>query len=65
MIVELGPETKAYGIYPGGQSGNPGSAFYDNMVDDWVAGKYYSLHIYDKEKQPEGLRGKIFFVANK
>ena len=66
MVVELGPsETKAYGIYPGGQSGNPGSAFYDNMVDDWVAGKYYSLHIYDKQKQPEGLRCKIFFVANK
>lgn len=61
MVVELGTETKAYGIYPGGQSGNPGSAFYDNMVDDWVAGKYYSLNIYDRAQQPAHLRGKIFF----
>lgn len=61
MVVELGAETKAYGIYPGGQSGNPGSAFYDNMVDDWVDGKYYSLNIYDQQSQPAHLRGKIFF----
>ncbi|GAG90941.1 unnamed protein product, partial [marine sediment metagenome] len=40
MIVALGPELKAWGIYPGGQSGNPGSKFYDNMIDDWAAGKY-------------------------
>jgi penicillin amidase len=39
MVVELGPEVKAWGIYPGGQSGNPGSKFYDDMVDDWLAGK--------------------------
>ncbi len=43
MIVSLGPEIKAWGIYPGGQSGNPGSRFFDNAVDDWVAGKYYEL----------------------
>ncbi len=43
MIVSLGPEVKAWGIYPGGQSGNPGSRFFDNAVDDWVAGKYYEL----------------------
>ncbi len=43
MIVSLGPEIKAWGLYPGGQSGNPGSRFYDNAVDDWVAGKYYEL----------------------
>jgi penicillin amidase len=39
MVVELGPEVRAWGIYPGGQSGNPGSKFYDDMVDDWLAGK--------------------------
>lgn len=62
MVVELGPETRAYGIYPGGQSGNPGSAFYDNMVDDWVSGKYYSLNIYEQGQEPAHLRGKIFFA---
>ena len=43
MIVHMNSPTEAFGIYPGGQSGNPGSRFYDNAVDTWVAGKYYQL----------------------
>jgi penicillin amidase len=39
MVVELGPEVRAWGIYPGGQSGNPGSAYYDDLVAGWLAGK--------------------------
>ncbi|WP_295119316.1 penicillin acylase family protein [uncultured Chitinophaga sp.] len=46
MIVQLGRQTEAYGIYPGGQSGNPGSKFYDNSIDDWTAGKYYALKVF-------------------
>jgi len=45
MIVSLTPETEAYGIYPGGQSGNPGSRFYDNSITDWALGKYYKLWV--------------------
>jgi penicillin amidase len=43
MIVELTDSTGAWGIYPGGQSGNPGSKYYDNFVADWSAGKYHPL----------------------
>lgn len=46
MIVAFtadGPE--AYGIYPGGQSGHPGSQYYDNMLEDWAEGKYYKLDL--------------------
>jgi penicillin G amidase len=43
MIVQLSETTEAYGLYPGGQSGNPGSKYYDNFVDNWVQGKYYRL----------------------
>jgi penicillin amidase len=43
MIVHLTTATEAYGIYPGGQSGNPGSRFYQNFINDWVKGKYYTL----------------------
>ncbi len=46
MIVELGNVPRAYGIYPGGQSGNPGSRYYDNFIRDWNQGKYYELHYY-------------------
>ncbi len=46
MIVELDPNgIKAYGVYPGGQSGNPGSVHYDDMIDDWAAGKYFNLYL--------------------
>lgn len=46
MIVKLGPEIEAWGIYPGGQSGHPGSPFYDNAVEDWRKGAYYKLRFY-------------------
>ncbi len=53
MIVHLTTATEAYGIYPGGQSGNPGSVFYDNFIDNWVAGKYYTLWMMKKEDQQD------------
>jgi penicillin G amidase len=31
------------GIYPGGQSENPGSPWYENLVSDWVAGTYLPM----------------------
>jgi penicillin amidase len=44
MIVEMDKQAiHAYGVYPGGQSGNPGSKYYGTFVDNWVAGKYYDL----------------------
>jgi len=43
MIVQLTQTTEAYGVYPGGQSGNPGSKFYNNFVNTWVHGQYFSL----------------------
>lgn len=43
MIVHMTTPLEAYGVFPAGQSGNPGSRFYDNFVDTWVAGKYYQL----------------------
>ncbi len=43
MIVHLTDEIEAYGVYPGGQSGNPGSKYYDGFVNTWAAGKYYRI----------------------
>jgi len=50
MIVHLKDETEAYGVYPGGQSGNPGSKYYDNFIDGWTAGKYNTLWFMKKEQ---------------
>ena len=54
MVVELGPEPNAYGIYPGGQSGNPGSPFFDNRIEDWAAGRYHSLNLYKNFEEAHG-----------
>lgn len=43
MVVQMTTPTEAYGVYPGGQSGNPGSKYYDDYIDNWVAGKYNKL----------------------
>jgi penicillin amidase len=43
MVVQMGNKIEAYGIYPGGQSGNPGSPNYADFLADWAAGKYYQL----------------------
>ncbi|HWC55331.1 MAG TPA: penicillin acylase family protein [Chitinophagaceae bacterium] len=43
MIVQLSSKTEAYGVFPGGESGNPGSKYYDNFVDKWTKGEYYLL----------------------
>lgn len=43
MVVSLTPETEAYGVYPGGESGDPGSKYYDDFIDKWAAGKYFRL----------------------
>ena len=52
MVVEMGREAiRAYGVYPGGQSGNPGSKYYGTFVNKWLAGAYYPiLFMNDVEK---------------
>ena len=52
MIVELDKKPKGYGVYPGGQSGNPGSPFYDNMIDTWANGKLYDLYLMQNVNDP-------------
>ncbi|HLK28076.1 MAG TPA: penicillin acylase family protein [Puia sp.] len=62
MIVSLTDTTQAYGVYPGGQSGNPGSPYYDTFVDQWAAGKYYPLWVMKKEDAGDSkVRYKIEF----
>jgi len=51
MIVEMSSPPRALGIYPGGQSGNPGSKYYDNFIDQWAAGEYIDiLFLQDKNQ---------------
>lgn len=55
MIVEMEDTPKAYGIYPGGQSGNPGSKYYDNFLDDWAKGNYLPIELMYPEKDASSI----------
>lgn len=60
MIVEMKPgDVQAWCTYPGGQSGNPGSLYYNSFLDYWVKGKYYKIHFfhakdYESNSKAEG-----------
>ncbi len=51
MIVELGPEVKARGHFPGGQTGNPGNPEYDRFVDDWANGTFHELYFWSSAEE--------------
>jgi len=43
MVVQMGPTVKGYGVFPGGESGNPGSFYYNDMFNTWSDGKLNEL----------------------
>lgn len=62
MIVQLSRETEAWGIYPGGQSGNPGSPYYDNYINTWAQGKYNRLWMMKQEEVgDQRIKWKMIF----
>ncbi|MBW6537562.1 MAG: penicillin acylase family protein [Mariniphaga sp.] len=46
MVVSLGDTIQAWGIYPGGQTGNPATRGYNLFVNDFAQGNYYTLKLY-------------------
>ncbi|HEU5290349.1 MAG TPA: penicillin acylase family protein [Cyclobacteriaceae bacterium] len=54
MIVSLEKTgVKTWAVYPGGQSGNPGSYYYSNMIDRWVADKHYQMIFKSTQAETE------------
>lgn len=43
MVVALGAVVRGWGTFPGGESGNPASARYDNLLPRWRTGALDSL----------------------
>jgi len=58
IIVMSNPQI-IQGIYPGGQSGFPGSKYYDNMINDWVEGNLYNLQFSNNNSNIEGYKIKF------
>jgi penicillin G amidase len=51
MVVALGDTVKAYGVYPGGPSGNPGNHFYNTGIEKWSKGEYFELSLWKKVEE--------------
>jgi penicillin amidase len=49
MVVELGDEVKGWCVFPGGQSGNPGSPYYTSGIEKWSKGEYNELFFMKDE----------------
>ena len=51
MIVDFGQLDQSVGIYPGGQSENPDSPFYNDQMGLWATGQYVPLNIVGHQNQ--------------
>jgi len=64
MIIEMDTPIKAVGVYPGGQSGNPGSKYYDSFIDTWAKGEYYDLTMMkQKDIEQKNYKWKMKFSS--
>jgi penicillin G amidase len=60
MVVSLEKTgIKAWGVYPGGQSGNPGSPYYDNFIAPWEKAQPLRLKF---EGTPSALTSSALFT---
>ncbi|MCS7189452.1 MAG: penicillin acylase family protein, partial [Bacteroidia bacterium] len=66
MVVSLMPPVQGYGVYPGGQSGNPGSFHYAEFIPAWEGGQLY-LHYFieDHVHFPQEAISSIMYATSK
>lgn len=65
MVVHMNEHPEAYGIYPGGQSGNPGSKYYADFIDKWAQGEYNRLTFTTYGQEPASEQVKYNWVLKK
>ena len=58
-LMDSPDSCNAYGVYPGGQSGNPISEYYDNWVGVWLSYDYIKASCPEDPAQVEGALGTI------
>jgi penicillin amidase len=52
MVVSLEKPVRAWGVIPGGASGNPGSQDYDSGLEAWAKGEYFELPLWNGPEDP-------------
>ena len=60
FVVEMTSPPQAWAIIPGGQSGNPGSPLYDNMIPMWRDGKYLKLTFMQDQRSVDNVFTQTF-----
>ena len=65
MVAEMSQPVKAWGIYPGGQTGNPASPGYNAFTEDWAQGNYYPLKLYDTFEEAASENKTILLLKKK
>jgi penicillin amidase len=65
MVVQMGPTVKGYGIFPGGESGNPGSFFYNDMFETWKNGKLNEMLFLKSADEASNLVESTLTLENK
>ncbi|WP_184548976.1 penicillin acylase family protein [Mucilaginibacter sp. FT3.2] len=65
MVVQMGPTVKGYGIFPGGESGNPGSFFYDDMLKTWQNGQLKELLFMQSPTETSNRIKTTVTISNK
>ncbi|MFZ4543953.1 MAG: penicillin acylase family protein [Saprospiraceae bacterium] len=64
MVVEMGDEPRAYIVYPGGETGNPGNPKYNQFVKRWESGEHYeAIYMKSASESNERLKKTIQFSS--
>ncbi|HEV2495897.1 MAG TPA: penicillin acylase family protein [Terriglobia bacterium] len=66
MVVDLGHLERSVGMYPGGQSEDPGNPHYNDQTKAWTAGRYLPLYFYAKPQQfkPGEVESELILQPN-
>lgn len=63
MVVELGPEVRGWGTYPGGQSGNPASSRYLTGLPKWRDGQLDTLRFPHNPSELNGHEASVLTLS--
>lgn len=63
MIVNLEEKVSAYAVYPGGQSGNPFSPYYKNMIPTWLKGEYFPVRFVHNAEDVQSHSTQIIHLT--
>jgi penicillin G amidase len=65
MVVEMSRPVRAWGVYPGGQSGNPASPNYNAFIERWANGQPFELILFPDVTTAASQLGKTVILSTR